>query len=94
MRVPADRQATPVLGPRPTFAGSARQGRRRAALALFSLICVWFGGSLCAAEVPLKDQPHLRRPIAAAWLVESKLLAVANQRSGTFRSSISRSARS
>jgi hypothetical protein len=33
--------------------------------------------------VPLKDQPHLRRPIAAAWLVEGKLLAVANQRSGS-----------
>jgi YVTN family beta-propeller protein len=34
-------------------------------------------------EVPLKDQPHLRRPVAAAWLVENKLLAVANQRSGS-----------
>ena len=49
---------------------------------LFSLLCLWLGGSLWA-EVPLKDQPHLRRPIAAAWLVESKLLAVANQRSGS-----------
>ena len=44
---------------------------------------LWFGGTLWAAEVPLKDQPHLRRPVAAAWLVESKLLAVANQRSGS-----------
>ena len=50
---------------------------------VLSLLCLWFGGTLWAAEVPLKDQPHLRRPIAAAWLVESKLLAVANQRSGS-----------
>src|SRR5262245_25220310 len=51
-----------------------------AAAVAFSLcLC----GSLSAAEVPLKDQPHLRRPIAAAWLEESKLLAVANQRSGS-----------
>jgi hypothetical protein len=33
--------------------------------------------------VPLKDQPHLRRPVAAAWLAPGKLLAVANQRSGS-----------
>ena len=36
-----------------------------------------------AAAPPLKDQPHLRRPIAAAWIEPGKLLAVANQRSGT-----------
>ncbi|MCI0361306.1 MAG: hypothetical protein L0211_22720 [Planctomycetaceae bacterium] len=50
---------------------------------MLSLIGLWFGGPLWAAEVPLADQPHLRRPIAAAWLVQSKLLAVANQRSGS-----------
>jgi hypothetical protein len=33
--------------------------------------------------LPLKDRPHLRRPVAAAWLVESKFLAIANQRSGS-----------
>jgi mono/diheme cytochrome c family protein len=41
------------------------------------------GGTLWAAEVPLKDQPHLRRPIAAAWLDENRILAVANQKSGS-----------
>jgi hypothetical protein len=41
------------------------------------------GDALGATEVPLKDQPHLRRPVAAAWLTEHKLLAVANQRSGS-----------
>jgi cytochrome c peroxidase len=32
-----------------------------------------------AADVPLKDQPHLRRPVASAWIEEGKLLAVANR---------------
>lgn len=36
-----------------------------------------------SAEPPLKDQPHLRRPIAAAWIEPNKLLAVANQKSGS-----------
>jgi cytochrome c peroxidase len=54
-----------------------------AVAAVLSLIGLWFGGGLWAAEVPLKDQPHLRRPIAAAWLDKGKLLAVANQRSGS-----------
>ena len=43
---------------------------------------LWFGGIL-RAEAPLADQPHLRRPVAAAWLVHNQLLAVANQRSGS-----------
>src|SRR5688500_15544014 len=59
------------------------RGNRRTAALVLSLACLSFGGALWAAEVPLKDQPHLRRPIAAAWLVKSKLLAVANQRSGS-----------
>ena len=62
---------------------SARKGSWPAAALVVSLSCLWFGGSLWAAELPLKDQPHLRRPIAAAWLVENELLAVANQRSGS-----------
>ena len=49
----------------------------------FYLVCLCSYGSICAAEVPLKDRPHLRRPIAAAWLAPGKLLAVANQRSGS-----------
>jgi cytochrome c peroxidase len=36
-----------------------------------------------SAEPPLKDHPHLRRPIAAAWIEPNKLLAVANQKSGS-----------
>ena len=51
--------------------------------AVLPLFCFCLGDLLWAAEVPLKDQPHLRRPIAGAWLVESKRLAVANQRSGS-----------
>ena len=53
------------------------------AAAVLSLFCLGPGSSLGAVELPLKDQPHLRRPIASAWLVEDKLLAVANQRSGS-----------
>src|SRR6185436_10085594 len=60
----------------------ARSSRHTAGLVL-SLIGLCSGGAIWGAEVPLKDQPHLRRPIAAAWLVKSKLLAVANQRSGS-----------
>jgi mono/diheme cytochrome c family protein len=36
-----------------------------------------------AGDIPLKDQPHLRRPIAAAWIVPNKLLTLANQKSGS-----------
>jgi cytochrome c peroxidase len=32
-----------------------------------------------SADLPLKDQPHLRRPVAAAWIEKDKLLAVANR---------------
>jgi cytochrome c peroxidase len=50
----------------------------------FSLALLAFGASgLPAADLPLKDQPHLRRPVAAAWIEPGKLLAVANQRSGS-----------
>jgi hypothetical protein len=52
---------------------------RLSAIVLVGLGC---GGSLWA-QLPLKDQPHLRRPVAAAWLDPGKLLAVANQRSGS-----------
>src|SRR5262245_41616687 len=69
--------------PRRTYARRTRQDRRRTAVAVVPLLCRSLGGGLWAAETPLKDQPHLRRPIASAWLVESKLLAVANQRSGS-----------
>ncbi len=83
MRLPANRQTVTGSSPRPTFAKSARHASRPAAAAVFFLLGLWFGGALWEAEVPLKDQPHLRRPVAAAWLDESKLLAVANQRSGS-----------
>ena len=55
-------------------------GRRIAAAVLPLCFCL---GNLLWAGVPLKDQPHLRRPVAGAWLVENQLLAVANQRSGS-----------
>ncbi len=35
------------------------------------------------AHLPFKDRPHLRRPVAAAWIERDKLLAIANQRSGS-----------
>jgi cytochrome c553 len=35
------------------------------------------------ADLPLKDRPHLRRPIASAWIEPERLLAIANQRSGS-----------
>jgi len=57
--------------------------RQATAAAVLALVCLWFGGTLWAAEAPLKNQPHLRRPVAAAWLDLGKLLAVANQRSGS-----------
>ena len=83
MRLPANRKTAPARRPRSTLAKSARRISQLVATAVCSLLCLWFGGVLWAAEVPLKDQPHLRRPVAAAWLEESKLLAVANQRSGS-----------
>src|SRR5262245_56226512 len=58
------------------------QARRSSAGPLSLLIFGLFGAEL-AADPPLKDQPHLRRPVAAAWLEEGKLLAVANQHSGS-----------
>ncbi len=63
--------------------GNAPSGHRPGAAVVFSLLCLGLGGTLWAREVPLKDQPHLRRPVAAAWLSEGRLLAVANQRSGS-----------
>jgi hypothetical protein len=36
-----------------------------------------------AADLPLKDRRHLRRPVAAAWIEPDRLLAVANQQSGS-----------
>ncbi len=35
------------------------------------------------AHLPLQDRPHLRRPVAAAWIEQDKLIAVANQESGS-----------
>lgn len=56
---------------------------RRRWVVVLSIVCTWFGASLSVAQMPLKDQPHLRRPVAAAWVEENKILAVANQRSGS-----------
>src|SRR5438128_144836 len=52
-------------------------GGLRLPLALLSFVCLAATG-MCA-DVPLKDQPHLRRPVASAWMEEGKLLAVANR---------------
>ncbi len=82
MRFPPDRQTASVCRFR-QMARIAPAGSRRIAAAVLVLICFCLGDAHWAAAVPLKDQPHLRRPVAAAWLVESKLLAVANQRSGS-----------
>lgn len=68
MRLPSNQQTGPVRGLR---------------LTVLTFLCLGLGGAILAADVPLKDQPHLRRPIASAWLDEGKLLAVANQRSGS-----------
>jgi mono/diheme cytochrome c family protein len=50
-----------------------------------AFVVLWTAGPSVgtAADLPLKDQPHLRRPIASAWVEHGKLLAVANQRSGS-----------
>src|SRR5262249_41545490 len=48
-----------------------------------SLLLLALAGMAHSAELPLKDQPHLRRPVAAAWIEADRLLAVANQRSGS-----------
>lgn len=48
-----------------------------------SIVSLGLGGARVVAQVPLKDQPHLRRPVAATWIEEGKLLAVANERSGS-----------
>ena len=78
-------QTTPVSRFPQSAARFAPAGSRHAtAAAVLSLLCfVSIPAILLQAEVQLKDQPHLRRPIAGAWLVEGKLLAVANQRSGS-----------
>jgi cytochrome c peroxidase len=36
-----------------------------------------------ADDLPLKYQPHLRHPVAAAWVEPNKILAVANHNSGS-----------
>src|SRR4051794_12231992 len=63
-------------GQRPGLAQVGPLGRSVAVLGVvtFGLI-----GDSIAADVPLKDQPHLRRPVASAWIEEGKLLAVANR---------------
>jgi len=83
MRIAAQRQTAQACRPCSISAMSTRRSSWLATAAALSLLCLFIGSALWAAEVPLKDQPHLRRPIAAAWLAESKLLAVANQRSGS-----------
>lgn len=83
MRLPSNRKTTSARGLSPRVVRSARPGSRPAVALVLPLVCLWLGGPLWGDEVPLKDQPHLRRPIASAWLIEGKLLAVANQRSGS-----------
>src|SRR6186997_1223393 len=48
-----------------------------------NLVFIVLTASCFSAEPLLKDHPHLRRPIAAAWIEPNKLLAVANQKSGS-----------
>ena len=64
------------------------QARRPSGLGLRPSLAVFLLFTACirptaAGDIPLRDQPHLRRPIAAAWIEPNKLLAVANQRSGS-----------
>ena len=41
------------------------------------LFLLFSGDFLWASGLPLKDQPHLRRPVAGTWLVPNNLFAVA-----------------
>src|SRR6476620_11716611 len=64
-------------------ARSASEGNRRCTIVLVSLFLFGLCDAPLASDLPFKDQPHLRRPVAAAWLQEGTLLAVANQHSGS-----------
>jgi hypothetical protein len=46
---------------------------------LFSLFILISSTPAHSADLSLKDQSHLRRPVAAAWIEPDKLLAVANR---------------
>ena len=55
----------------PTLARSeARCNRRRPAI--FAVFLVGFCQAAVPADLPLKDQPHLRRPVASAWIESGK----------------------
>jgi mono/diheme cytochrome c family protein len=82
MSLPAPRHLTQARR-HPPLLPNAGHDKRRALAALLSLFLFGLGRTALAADLPFKDLPHLRRPVAAAWLEEGKLLAVANQRSGT-----------
>lgn len=47
------------------------------------LLFLTVANAVTLAEPPLKDRPHRRHPITAAWLKPNQLLAVANQKSGS-----------
>src|SRR5262245_43488062 len=68
---------------RRSLARCASKGKRHCLAVLTSLLLFGCCAVALADDLPLKDQPHLRRPVAAAWLQPDTLLAVANQRSGS-----------
>lgn len=67
-----------LTGRDPSTQARLRRGAGLWPALLLFLVCLH-----ASAAQPLKDQPHLRRPVAAAWIEPGKLLAVANSRSGS-----------
>src|SRR5262245_47242398 len=74
-QIPQARRTTP--------ARSGCDGWRIRHIAAIFALGLWHCGSIPASDLPLKDQPHLRRPITSVWLDHNKRLAIANQNGGT-----------
>lgn len=83
MRAPARYRIQFVRGILQADARFAAAISAHTALAALLLAGSCVGNHAFAERVTLKDKPHLRRPVAGAWIVEAKLLAIANQRSGS-----------
>jgi mono/diheme cytochrome c family protein len=71
--------------PPPSRSTQARPRRRAGLWPALSFYLLFFPCFRCvfAADLELKDQAHLRRPIAAVWIEPNKRLAVGNQKSGS-----------